>query len=346
MKKALALAFIVGLVTAPKAMAELKVGDDAPSITIKEWVKGEAFDMSKANDKDIIVVEFWATWCGPCRTSIPHMSDMQDHFKNKGVTFIGVTDEERKIVDKFLKDGGYDKKMRYRVAIDDGNKTSDAYMKASNQRGIPTAFVVQGGKLKWIGHPMDELGLTIAKLAGDEKYAKKEEEAKKKREKVQELMGKFQMAAQAEDWAKAVGFIDDALKVQPNEFQMMWAKYHILVTKMDKKKEAGIFGREVVSQSDSSDEMNFLAWRILTDEEFEDARDLKLAKLAAEKAMSLSDEKNPSVIDTYARALADTGDLKGAVKWQTKAVELADESMKEELQKNLDDFRKQLEKKA
>ena len=178
MKKALALAFIVGLITSPKAMAELKVGDDAPNIFIKDWVKGEAFDLSKAKDKDVIVVEFWATWCPPCKASIPHMSEMQDHFKSKGVTFIGVTDEDKELVSKFLKNG-WDEKMRYRVAVDNENKTSDAWMKASNQRGIPTAFVVQGGKLKWIGHPMDELGLTVAKLAGDEEYAKKEEEAKK-----------------------------------------------------------------------------------------------------------------------------------------------------------------------
>lgn len=346
MKKALALAFVVGLVTAPKAMAELKVGDDAPNIFIKEWVKGEAFDMSKAKATDVIVVEFWATWCGPCRSSIPHMSEMQDHFKNKGVTFIGVTDEERKIVDKFLKDGGFDEKMRYRVAIDNEDKTSEAWMKASNQRGIPTAFVVQGGKLKWIGHPMDELGLTVAKLTDDKEYAKKEEEAKKKREQIQELMGKFQMAAMGEDWAKCVSIVDDALKIDSTDFSLMMTKYHLTAVKLKKAEDAASFGRVIVAKTESAEELNALAWTILTSEDFEDGRDLELAKMAAAKAMKLSKEKDPSVIDTYARALADTGDLRGAVEWQTKAVELADGDMKTELEKNLNDFRKKLEEKA
>ena len=122
MKKVLALAFLAGLVAAPQAMAELKVGDDAPKLSIKEWVKGKPFDLTKAKDKDVVVVEFWATWCGPCRMSIPHMSEMQDHFKDKGVTFIGVSDEDAKVVEKFLK-GGFDEKMRYRVAIDDEELT-------------------------------------------------------------------------------------------------------------------------------------------------------------------------------------------------------------------------------
>lgn len=346
MKKVLALAFVAGLVAAPQAMAELKVGDDAPKLSIKSWVKGQPFDMMKAKDKDVVVVEFWATWCGPCRMSIPHMSEMQDHFKDKGVTFIGVSDEDAKVVEKFLK-GGFDEKMRYRVAIDDGEKTNEAWMKASNQRGIPTAFVVQGGKLKWIGHPMDNLGLTVAKLVGDEEYAKKAEAERKKQEKIQEIMGKFQTAAMAEDWNKAVSAIDEALEVDDSDFRLLMTKYHLMVTKLKKEKEAAKFGREMLDKVDDAENLNALSWTILTAEEFDGARDLELAKKAAAKALKASDEKNPSIIDTYARALADTGDLKGAVEWQTKAVKLADEGpMKDDLQKNLEDFKKRLQEKA
>ncbi|HPF39706.1 MAG TPA: redoxin family protein [Phycisphaerae bacterium] len=346
MKKALALAFIVGLIASPKAMAELKVGDDAPNIFIKEWAKGEAFDLTKAKAKDVIVVEFWATWCPPCKASIPHMSEMQDHFKSKGVTFIGVTDENKEIVSKFLKNG-WDEKMRYRVAIDNENKTSDAWMKASNQRGIPTAFVVQGGKLKWIGHPMDELGLTVAKLAGDEEYARKEEEKKKQQEKIQQLLEKFEAAAKGEEWDKCIGILDDALKVDPKDFRLLITKYMMLAMELKKPTEAAAAGRQLVDNVEDAEALNMFAWRLLTSEEFEGSRDLTLAKDAATKALRLCNEKDASILDTYARALADTGDLKGAVHWQSKAVELAEEGrMKDELQKNLDDYRKRLEEKA
>ncbi|HVU64861.1 MAG TPA: TlpA disulfide reductase family protein [Phycisphaerales bacterium] len=65
----------------------LIVGDPAPSLSIEKWIKGEpvtSFEKGK-----VYVVEFWATWCGPCKASMPHITDLQKQYKGK-VTFIGV----------------------------------------------------------------------------------------------------------------------------------------------------------------------------------------------------------------------------------------------------------------
>ena len=76
----------------PAAKAEAKkklaVGDRAPALTVEKWVKGEpvtGFEKGKT-----YVVEFWATWCGPCIASMPHLSALQKEYKDK-VTIIGVT---------------------------------------------------------------------------------------------------------------------------------------------------------------------------------------------------------------------------------------------------------------
>src|SRR4026208_488125 len=109
---------------APPAAAGL--GDAAASLQIAEWVKGKPVDLAAAKGKQIVVVEFWATWCGPCRTSIPHLTEMQKKFKD--VAFVGISDEEVPTVKKFVEKMG--EKMDYAVAVDKQRKTSAGYMEA------------------------------------------------------------------------------------------------------------------------------------------------------------------------------------------------------------------------
>ena len=145
------------LVTTSALAGELSAGDDAPPLSITKWVKGEALDLSQAKGKNIIVVEFWATWCPPCIVSIPHLTKLQKDFAERGVVVVGVTRPDQRNtlegVEKFVAEKG--DTMGYKVAFDGDGKTFDAYMKASGSTGIPTAFVVdKSGKLVWIGHPM------------------------------------------------------------------------------------------------------------------------------------------------------------------------------------------------
>ena len=116
------------------------LGMDAPALKIKDWVQGQPVDLLAGKGKQITVVEFWATWCGPCRASIPHLSDLQARFKNKNVAIVGISDEPLAKVKPFVDKMG--DKMQYVVATDDARKTSTAYMEAFGERGIPHAFVV------------------------------------------------------------------------------------------------------------------------------------------------------------------------------------------------------------
>jgi thiol-disulfide isomerase/thioredoxin len=150
----LALAF--GLIAAPTQAAQpkLKVGDPAPKLQVGKWVQGEPvkeFSRDKA-----YIVEFWATWCGPCRVSIPHVNELHNKLKDKGLVVIGqdVWEKDTSAVAPFVKKMG--NQMTYRVALDDGSKMADTWMDAAGQNGIPTAFVVdKHGIIVWIGHPMN-----------------------------------------------------------------------------------------------------------------------------------------------------------------------------------------------
>lgn len=321
------------------AQAKLKVGDPAPKLSIANWVKGSPVDLTKAKPDDVFVVEFWATWCGPCRQSIPHISEMQEHFRSRGATFIGISNENKQTVQKFLK-SGYNSKMRYTVAIDAKNQTNKDWMRAAGQQGIPCAFVVKGGTVRWIGHPMAGLDMQVAELVGDTKYA----EQMKARTVLEE---KIQKAASAENWEEVLSGVNGVLKLEPENLSYRFAKYHLLIAKLKRSEEASKVGQAIVKNCEEAERLSEFAWVILTSAELDGARDFKLAMASAKKAMGLSKEKSPPVIDTYARALADTGDLAGAIRWQTKAVEMCtDKRMKRQLSKNLETFKKRAEKEA
>ena len=68
----------------------LKVGDPAPALKVDKWVKGD--EVSSFQPGHVYVVEFWATWCPPCKEAIPHLTELQHKFKD--VAFIGVASSE------------------------------------------------------------------------------------------------------------------------------------------------------------------------------------------------------------------------------------------------------------
>jgi thiol-disulfide isomerase/thioredoxin len=165
--------------TAPKtkekkseaASSTLKVGDKAPALSIEEWIKGD--EVKKFEEGKVYVVEFWATWCPPCRESIPHLTQLQKEYKDKGVTVIGVASSERgsdkgsklTTLKKFV--GEKKETMAYRVAYDDDRSMSRDWMQPAGQNGIPCAFVVgKDSKIAWIGHPMEGMDDAVKKAVG------------------------------------------------------------------------------------------------------------------------------------------------------------------------------------
>ncbi|MCX6921715.1 MAG: TlpA disulfide reductase family protein [Verrucomicrobia bacterium] len=152
-------ALTAGMTFTLVAGSTLKVGDPAPKLQVGKWVQGDPVkDFSKGK---AYIVEFWATWCPPCRASIPHLNETYNKFKDKGLVVIGQDcyEKDETLVAPFVKKMG--DKMTYRVALDD--KSSDkkgqmakTWMEAAGRNGIPSAFLVNTkGVVAWIGHPME-----------------------------------------------------------------------------------------------------------------------------------------------------------------------------------------------
>ncbi|KXS10826.1 thioredoxin-like protein [Gonapodya prolifera JEL478] len=136
----------------------------------------------------VIVFEFWATWCPPCRQSIPHLSEVQAKYKSKDVFLVGVTNERNpKQIEQFVSQMG--SQMDYVVALDPSNTAQEALMVPAGARGIPHAFILDpSGVVTWQGHPMESdfesaLSKVAAKATSRVKFAPVTES-------VEELMGK------------------------------------------------------------------------------------------------------------------------------------------------------------
>lgn len=378
---------------APSAHAA-EIGDPAAPLAIAEWVKGSPITLAEAKGKKILVVEFWATWCPPCRTSIPHLTELQKKYRDKDVVFIGVTDESAAVVKPFVKKMG--DQMDYAVAIDKDRQTSAGYMQAYKQGGIPHAFIVdKAGRVVWQGHPMAALDKALDEvIAGtlDLDKVRKRSRAEAMLQEYQQLVFSGQEGARSEELEKELVALDqdlggiqagrkfdpaamrqqmkfsrafrnyqralvedqaDAAKLAeleqalkaaaPEGFDLAGFKQDLTaqrtiqayleeVTGDADDAKLATLGRELGAiQTKNAPLLNEVAWTLLTEEGVK-KRDLPLACKLAKAAYDACEGREAAIVDTYARALFDTGKVAEAIEYQKKAVALAEnDAVREQL---------------
>jgi thiol-disulfide isomerase/thioredoxin len=355
-----------------KSEITLKLGDAAPPLQVEKFLKGEPVKEFKSGH--IYVVEFWATWCGPCRAAMPHLTDLQKKFKDKA-TFISVnvwegneyTGETLEKVEKFVQKN--DERMGYTVAFDGGKKATDkAYLKAAGENGIPCAFVVGGdGKIAYIGHPGDgqfektlqqliddKFDLKVAIKAAEEKRAKEESLAKNQR-KIARLMDEADELIGDGKYDEGIAKIDEAAKLMPEEMApMLEVQKFTVLMQHDQTDKAYPIAKKLIEGpgKDDSSILNQIAWTIVDPEAKITKRDVALALKAAERADELAEHKVSAIIDTVARCYAVQGDLNKALELQNKAIEVAkkEDGMSDEqidsLKESLAEYKKQAAKAA
>jgi len=326
---------------APKAKApaaaSLKVGDPAPSMTIAEWVKGEpvkGFEPGK-----VYVVEFWATWCGPCIAGMPHLSELQRQYKDKGLTIIGVTSEDPnnslEDVKAMVKEKG--DTMGYTVAWDTKRETNNAFMRAARQNGIPCCFVVdKAGKVAFIGHPMFLDPVLEGVVAGT--WDNNSDPAKiKGLEK--DMMSAYGLLET--DPKAALAKIESITAAAPALGAMLSEPKYFAQLKTGDSEAAAKTGRMIMDKAAKAKDsmaLNSLAWSIVDPEGKVEPKDLDLALAAATQASAIQGDKDGAILDTLARVHFLRGDKVKAIETQKKAIELAPAQMKESLMAALAEY--------
>jgi len=137
------------------AASEPAVGSSAPEFGGTMFFnapKSDKVTMTSLKGK-VVLIDFWATWCGPCVASIPHLIELHEKYHDKGLIIIGHTDGSSQDLENFIKQ----KKIPYIISV--GPNIGDAY----GVSGLPTVYIIDPeGKVSWTGHPgsMPESAIT------------------------------------------------------------------------------------------------------------------------------------------------------------------------------------------
>lgn len=249
-KPALLLAFVWLITTNLFAQKKqtLMVGDPAPPLKYFKWLQGPN-PITKLESDKIYVIEFWATWCGPCIAAMAHLSELAEKYEGK-IDFIGcdvmenayggAKDQEAYFskVTRFTEDQYKMGRMTYNVIMDNSAEDMNKnWLQAAGISGIPSSFVVSHGKIAWIGHPHYIDSILVAVLDGEfdiqaerEKQLERLKSGNQRNAAQEEAIAAYKAAEKEKDYKKALSLIDSAMSKLP-QMRMMFVsdKFNILL---------------------------------------------------------------------------------------------------------------------
>jgi thiol-disulfide isomerase/thioredoxin len=127
-----ALLLCVVLAGAAPAHA-VRAGDAAPAFVLPT-LQGQTIDLRALKGR-VVYVDFWASWCAPCRRSFPWMNDLDARYRRDGLTIVGVNvDKRREDADRFL----IDVPANFAIAFDPQGATPAAF----DVKGMPSSYLV------------------------------------------------------------------------------------------------------------------------------------------------------------------------------------------------------------
>ncbi|MBB3204644.1 thiol-disulfide isomerase/thioredoxin [Rhodopirellula rubra] len=362
----------------------MTIGSPAPSLDIENWIhdgEGRFPKVTEFEPGKVYVVEFWATWCGPCIASMPHIVELQNKYADRGVQIVSITREDVETVNAFLErevrqnsrqsdddnvaddETGEDESdeepapLTYReltksycLTSDPDASTNDDYMKAAKQNGIPCAFIVgKDAKIEWIGHPMsiDDALEQVVSDSWDREVYREEFAAKQESRAVITQLSKL-LRSKKED--EAIELIDDYIangKSESSKTQLKSIKLSMLMTRVKTAQAAANRAASEMLADDSLDAsgVNQIAWSVYEMSRQNRANKnavLKMALEATQSAVAGAGTNAVFLMDTIAHLQYQLGDREAALKTQRAAVEAATPEVRSRLAKYLTELENEI----
>ena len=296
------LALIASLLAVHWA-AGLDIGDKAPPLKDITWVKGDAPDFAK----QLTLVEFWATWCGPCRRSAPHLSKLAQTYRGK-LEIAGLSDEKEDTIKPFVQKQG--ENMDYNVDMVPPDLKA-AYM--TGVSGIPHAFLVDTtGTVIWKGHPMRADAILEQATSGTVDITRLQHLAK--------MEAELDKATRTRDLSAIARSADALLEVDPLHQKARYLRMLVAKQQNDREGFLRLFSELDVDQLSADKAAEFA--NTLVSEPDLTFRNPELAVRFAKLAITQKPD-DANALATYARTLYALGHIQLAIEWQQKALDAA-----------------------
>lgn len=367
------LALFTGIIIVGQANAQdtqdaqkLQIGDEAPALKYSKWLQGPT-PITAIDKNKIYLLEFWATWCGPCIQAMPHLSELAKKYEGKvdvigcdvwESTYGGPKDQESysEKVTKFVQDQYKLGRLTYNVIMDNtAEDMGNNWLKASGQEGIPASFIIQNGRIAWIGHPYYIDSILVAVFDGTYDVQAEKERQAQRAKRIAEMSAGYTAAIKAykdaeaeakKEYDKALTLMDSAIsQFKDNSYMFVTDKFMLLLHHYSEA-AAIEYGTELLKEK--------LAGQVLIANLYtQNVLSKKVNEFAAEAVKTWGN--SPKVLGILATFQARAGHFKEAFKSQKKAVKAAKslkddpvmtESVISDYQKKADEYKKRAKAKS
>ncbi len=327
-RSALLLLVILLLVASPSMPASppnssdrpfpLLAGDPAPALAVSAWIKGDP--VPRFEPGRVYLLDFWATWCGPCVAGFPHLSEIQARHRDRvTVIAVNVLEMQPQLVPAFVEKQG--ERMAFAVATDSIPAGKEAmaglaftgWLYDSGTDAIPAEFIVDGGgRVAWIGFSSEADSVLEAVIVGTwdtDAFAAAYRERKVKEAPGFRFRRELDAAQEDQEWPRIWSLSEgysaaDSVSERRENLHAVWSALGVAAATI-------LEGNETVPV------------------------DLEWARRFAERADSLR-AGNPWALSVRARVEARAGHAEIAAALLRRAIELSPEAWKPRYQKLLE----------